>query len=107
MSNAPLLSFRGVTRKYRQQNHPALDAVDLDVEEGELLALVGESGSGKTTLLRLAAGLETPDSGSVYLEGRCVAGDDCPGAMLPPEKRRLGLVFQDGALFPHLDAGKN
>ena len=107
MTDPPLLSFRGVTRKYRQQNNPALDSVDLDVEQGELLALIGESGSGKTTLLRLAAGLEEPDSGSVFLDGQCVAGDDCPGAMVPPEMRRLGLVFQDGALFPHLDASRN
>ncbi len=107
MSDPPLLSFRGVTRKYRQQNHPALDSVDLDVMKGELLALIGESGSGKTTLLRLAAGLEAPDSGGVFLEGQCVAGDECPGAMIPPEKRRLGLVFQDGALFPHLSVSRN
>jgi len=107
MNDSPLLSFRGVTRQYRQQSQPALDAVDLDVERGELLALIGESGSGKTTLLRLAAGLEEPDSGSVYLEGKCIAGDECPGAMVPPEKRRLGLVFQDGALFPHLTVSKN
>lgn len=107
MTDSPMLSFRGVSRKYRQQNNPAVDGVDLDVQRGELLALIGESGSGKTTLLRLAAGLEKPDSGSIFLEGTCVAGDDCPGAMLPPEKRRLGLVFQDGALFPHLDVNKN
>ncbi|MEX2577874.1 MAG: ABC transporter ATP-binding protein [Verrucomicrobiales bacterium] len=104
---SPLLSFRNVTRRYRQQNRPALDGVDLDVVEGELLALIGESGSGKTTLLRLAAGLEEPDSGKIFIEGECVAGDGCRGRMVPPEKRRLGLVFQDGALFPHLNASKN
>lgn len=74
------------------------------MREGEILALVGESGSGKTTLLRLAAGLEAPDSGRVLIGGETVAGD---GIWVPPERRGVGLVFQDGALFPHLTVAEN
>ena len=100
-----LLSFREVTRRFSQQKYPAVKGVSLDVNDGDILALIGESGSGKTTLLRLAAGLEAPDEGEVFLGGEVVA--DGNGIDKPPEKRRLGLMFQDGALFPHLKADKN
>jgi iron(III) transport system ATP-binding protein len=102
---APLLSYREVTRRFSQQKRPAVKGVSLDVNDGDILALIGESGSGKTTLLRLAAGLEAPDEGEVFLGGEVVA--DGSGIDVPPEKRRLGLMFQDGALFPHLKADKN
>ncbi|NRB74003.1 MAG: ABC transporter ATP-binding protein [Verrucomicrobiales bacterium] len=105
IESAPLLSYREVTRRFSQQNNPAVNGVSLDVNDGEILALIGESGSGKTTLLRLAAGLESPDGGEVLLGGEVVAGGN--GREVPPEKRRLGLMFQDGALFPHLKAEKN
>ncbi len=82
----------------------ALDGVNLEVRAGELLALVGPSGCGKTSLLRLIAGFEKPDSGCIYLNGRAVAGE---GAFIPPEKRRVGMVFQDYALFPHLTIQDN
>lgn len=101
----PLLSFREVTRRFSRQDAPAVDRVCLDVEQGELFALIGESGSGKTTLLRLAAGLESPDEGEIWLGGRLVA--DGRASWVAPEKRQLGLMFQDGALFPHLNAWKN
>lgn len=102
----PLLSFRRVSRLYRGNRVPAVSEVDLDLRQGEILALIGESGSGKTTLLRLAAGLESPDAGRVLIDGRVVAGDPTLREV-PPEDRRLGLVFQDGALFPHLTAERN
>lgn len=79
----------------------------MELAGGEWLGLLGESGSGKTTLLRLAAGLESPDAGSIWLNGTCVAGSERNRPDLPPESRHLGLVFQDGALFPHLNAAKN
>lgn len=80
-----------------------IHGVDLDIRDGEFVVLVGPSGCGKSTLLRLAAGLERPDSGSVWLGDREVAGS----RWVPPERRHVGLVFQDHALFPHLDVATN
>src|SRR5215212_6164774 len=82
----------------------AVDAVDLRLERGGFLAVLGPSGSGKTTLLRLVAGFERPDAGTVRIGGRTVAG---PDAWVEPEARRIGMVFQQGALFPHLTVGGN
>src|SRR5688572_8240797 len=76
----------------------------LCVGRGEVLALLGPSGCGKTTLLRLIAGFETPDAGTIELQGIPVAGG---GAWVPPERRRVGMVFQDYALFPHLTVAEN
>jgi iron(III) transport system ATP-binding protein len=92
----------GVTKTFGVNR--AVDRADLQVRRGELVALLGPSGSGKTTLLRLIAGFETPDSGSVHVGGRAVAGD---GVWEEPDRRRIGMVFQDGALFPHLTVGEN
>jgi len=74
-----------------------LQGIDLEVYPGEILALLGPSGCGKTTLLRVIAGLEGPDAGRVLLAGREIT-------LLPPERRGIGFVFQDYALFPHLTA---
>ena len=82
----------------------AVDGVDLVLEEGGFLAVLGPSGSGKTTLLRLIAGFERPDAGAVRIAGRPVAG---PDAWVEPEERRIGMVFQQGALFPHLTVSGN
>ncbi|HLM10382.1 MAG TPA: ABC transporter ATP-binding protein [Thermoleophilaceae bacterium] len=82
----------------------AVNEVTLDVERGELVAVLGPSGCGKTTLLRLIAGFETPDAGCVVVGDEMVAG---PGRLVPPEKRRIGMVFQDYALFPHLTVEGN
>jgi len=78
--------------------------LDLDVGSGELLTLIGPSGCGKSTVLRLVAGLEKPGAGSITIDGEKVAG---PGCWVQPERRRVGLVFQDHALFPHLDVQRN
>jgi iron(III) transport system ATP-binding protein len=82
----------------------AVDCASLQVPDGELVALLGPSGSGKTTLLRVLAGFEAPDGGRVAIGGRPVAGD---GVWVEPEHRRIGMVFQDGALFPHLTVTGN
>jgi iron(III) transport system ATP-binding protein len=82
----------------------AVDGASLCVDRGEVVALLGPSGCGKTTLLRLIAGFERPDRGSVAVAGRPVAA---PGCWVPPEARRVGMVFQDYALFPHLTVSAN
>ncbi len=101
MSDAAV-QCNGLTKRYGDT--AAVDAFDLDLKQGLLLALLGPSGCGKTTALRVIAGFERPDAGSVEIGGRLVAG---PGKNVPPEKRRVGMVFQDYALFPHLTVGKN
>ena len=82
----------------------AVDAASLCVDRGEVVALLGPSGCGKTTLLRLVAGFERPDAGTVEVAGR-VAAD--AATWVPPERRRVGMVFQDYALFPHLTVAEN
>ncbi len=81
-----------------------IDDLSLAVSPGSLTVLLGPSGSGKSTLLRLISGLEAPDAGTVAIGPDMVAGG---GAWVPPERRRIGMVFQDWALFPHLSVGAN
>jgi iron(III) transport system ATP-binding protein len=82
----------------------AVRPTHLEVRRGELFAVLGPSGCGKTTLLRLIAGFERPDEGAVEVGGRPMAGDR---TWVPPERRRIGMVFQDYALFPHLTVAEN
>ncbi len=83
---------------------PVLRDVSLTIGAGEIYSLLGPSGCGKTTLLRILAGLESPDQGKVTIGDQVVAG---PGQFVVPEKRGVGLVFQDWALFPHMSVAKN
>jgi iron(III) transport system ATP-binding protein len=98
----PAIDARGVDKRFGRTR--AVDGATLKVPEAELVALLGPSGSGKTTLLRVIAGFEEPDAGRVAIAGRPVAGN---GAWVEPEHRRIGMVFQDGALFPHLTVERN
>jgi iron(III) transport system ATP-binding protein len=98
----PVVSCRGVTKRFGAVT--AVLDLDLDVRPGELLALLGPSGCGKTTTLRCIAGFERPDAGTIDLGGTRVVG---PGVFVPPERRRIGVVFQDYALFPHLTVAAN
>jgi iron(III) transport system ATP-binding protein len=98
------LSVTHLIKRYPQAALPAVDDVSFEMEDGEILALVGPSGCGKTTTLRLIAGLERPDAGSICLNGQEVASRT---RFIPPEQRGVGMVFQDHALFPHLNAQDN
>jgi iron(III) transport system ATP-binding protein len=99
---APALVLDGVTKRYGRT--VAARSLDLTCRPGELVTLIGPSGCGKSTTLRLVAGLERPDAGSILVAGEVAAGSR---AWQPPERRRVGLVFQDHALFPHLSVGHN
>jgi iron(III) transport system ATP-binding protein len=96
-----MICCHGVSKRFGAVR--AVDDARLCVEKGEFVALLGPSGCGKTTLLRLIAGFEEPDAGEIEVAGTRVAG----GAWVPPERRRIGMVFQDYALFPHLTVAEN
>jgi iron(III) transport system ATP-binding protein len=96
------LGLRGLAKSFGDVR--AVDGVDLDVPRGDTCALLGPSGCGKTTVLRLIAGLERPDAGTVELGGSVLSG---PRDFVAPERRRIGMVFQDYALFPHYDVAGN
>ncbi len=94
----PYLEWRNLSKSFSAR--PAVERLSLSMAEGEILALLGPSGSGKTTLLRMTAGLETPETGQVFLRGQDLSG-------LPPNRRGMGLMFQDYCLFPHLNVEAN
>lgn len=104
MEKPVIVQIEGVTRQFDKNQIPAVDEVTLSLQRSDILGLLGPSGCGKTTLLRLVAGFEQPQAGSVTLAGRPVAG---AGHWVPPEKRDVGIVFQDYALFPHLTVAQN
>jgi iron(III) transport system ATP-binding protein len=99
---AARLTFDRVERRYG--SFAALESFSLDIAPGEVVCLLGPSGSGKTTLLRIASGIEKPSGGRVLINDFEVAG---PSRFVPPEKRNVGLMFQDFALFPHLSIRDN
>jgi ABC-type Fe3+/spermidine/putrescine transport system ATPase subunit len=102
VTSAPL-RLQGVTKAYGIRT--AVRALSLEVAPGESVAVLGPSGCGKTTLLRLIAGLERPDAGEIWIDERQVAGDG--RNIVPAYERRVGLVFQDLALWPHLSVKEN
>jgi spermidine/putrescine transport system ATP-binding protein len=98
MTGPVILSLRGLTKSFA--GHAAVDAIDLDIAEGELFTIVGPSGSGKSTLLRMLAGMEQPTSGDIILRGERIND-------IPANRRPTCMVFQSLALFPHKDVGAN
>ena len=98
----PILSVARISKAY--DGACVVSDLSFNLEKGRIGCLLGESGCGKTTVLRCIAGFERLQSGSIAIGGRLVSGD---AVFLPPERRRLGMVFQDYALFPHLSVRKN
>ncbi len=94
---AGCLTFEHVSRYF--SNDPAVHNFNLNIDPGEIICLLGPSGCGKSTLLRMAAGIDRPTNGRILLNNRELSG---PSTFVPPEKRNIGLMFQDFALFPHL-----
>ncbi len=98
----PGVSIRGLHKRYGDV--AAVDGLDLDVKPGELVALLGPSGCGKTTTLRVVAGFLSPDRGEVWVGDRCLSS---PATVIPPERRRMGMIFQSYALWPHMTVAQN
>ena len=98
------LQVRNLIKRFYGTQQSAVNDISFELSGGEILAFVGPSGCGKTTTLRIIAGLERPDSGTVRLNDRIVSSET---VFVPPEKRGVGMVFQDHALFPHLNVSEN
>lgn len=94
----------GIWKRYPRTDRPAVSDLSVEIQPGEIVALLGPSGCGKTTTLRMVAGFERPDAGSIEIAGQVVADHE---GFVPPEKRGVGMVFQDYALFPHLTVSAN
>ncbi len=101
--NEVILKIQNLSHSY-DDNHLSLKKINLLVNKGERLSIQGPSGSGKSTLLRLIAGLEEPHEGQIFINEEEVSS---PGFSVPPEKRQIGMVVQDKALFPHLSIYEN
>src|SRR3989337_569394 len=94
------LRFGTVSRVYPGSSTPAVDKLDLEINDGEFMVLVGPSGCGKSTSLRMLAGLEDVNSGSIHIGDRDVTH-------LPPKDRDIAMVFQNYALYPHMTVADN
>lgn len=100
----PILSVQHLTKRFDPEAPPVVQDVSFDVGDGEIFAILGPSGCGKTTTLRCIAGFERATEGTVVMQGRTLSG---PSVHVPPEARKVGIVFQDYALFPHLSVLEN
>ncbi|MCR6109410.1 ABC transporter ATP-binding protein [Bacillus sp. A301a_S52] len=98
------IHLKNLTKTFNHNEREAVKELNLSIDKGEIVTLLGPSGCGKTTTLRMIAGFETPSNGTIYIDGKAVAGQS---HSLPPEKRGIGMVFQDYALFPHMTILKN
>lgn len=98
------IEIENLNFKYKNSKSDTLKKVSFSMEKGEILSILGESGGGKSTVLRLIAGLETPTGGSLVIDGRTIFNNSI---FTQPEKRGVGMVFQDYALFPHMTVDEN
>ncbi len=98
MKERDIISIRGVSKHYGPV--VAVNDVNLEIERGEFFSVLGPSGCGKTTLLRMLAGFEAPSKGEIYIDGRAMSA-------IPPHRRPVNMVFQNYAIFPHLDVRRN
>jgi iron(III) transport system ATP-binding protein len=98
------IACTGIRKSYGNSDSPVLKGLDLQVPDGAVVTVLGESGSGKTTLLRMIAGFDRPDAGTIIIDDQAVDSD---GRYVPPERRQIGYVAQEGNLFPHLTIAKN
>ena len=98
------VQIKDLTFHYKNSKEPTIHNFSLSIEEGEIISILGKSGSGKSTILRLIAGLEIPKNGSIEINGKMMSDDT---HLIQPEKRGVGLVFQDYALFPHMTVANN
>ena len=98
------INMKNISKSYDKVD--VIKNLDLQIADKEFTTLLGPSGCGKTTILRMIAGLETPTSGEIYFDDKCVFTDK-KGINIPPEKRNIGFVFQDFALWPHLTVFEN
>ena len=96
------IELKGISKHFG--NIHAVDDITLKIEKGSILSIVGPSGCGKTTLLRLIAGFESPDRGELQIGGSPIWSKDYS---MPVQERNIGMIFQDGALFPHLNVKQN
>ncbi|WFD11148.1 ABC transporter ATP-binding protein [Tepidibacter hydrothermalis] len=98
------IDIKNLDFNYKNSKEKTIDNFSIDIKKGEIIAILGESGSGKSTILRLISGLEIPSSGHIKVDNRVLVDKN---NFIQPEKRGVGMVFQDYALFPHMTVGQN
>lgn len=99
-----IVEVKSASKSFDNGKIKAVDNISFSLNKGQILSIIGESGSGKTTLVRLITGLETADSGQIFLQNELVSSEN---VFVAPEKRKIGMVFQDYALFPHFTVFEN